>query len=228
MIESSVQRLSSVHLEDMAFIALSAIPDDDGAMLHHQISDLSRTRLRSRLKQLSRYDWPSSMAEDGALRRGYTLRQCCRLATALLMLDAYLPPSLAVALARDNERSFLSAIATRLRDTARSFAEGDDPIAVVLPGEIRDATDPADWSCQETGRVRLIRYDDLTAAWSEAVAGPGTRLLVNPATSMAAVWRWIVDRRLMDDSARQAFLDEIDRYKDAPGFEPLPGRSTRR
>ena len=228
MSDSPAQRLSSIYLEDMAYIVLSAIPDDDGGRLDHVLHDDSRTRLRSRLKQLSRYDWPASVAEDSALRRGYTLRQCCRLTVALLLLDACLPPSLAVALARDNEGSFLNAISHRLTDTDRRHAADDDLVAAILPAEIRNATDASDWPDQQTARVRLVRRGDLFYSWSGDLAGPGARLLVDPATSVAALWRWITARRLLDDGARQALLREIECHKDAAGFMPIAGRLLRR
>ncbi len=228
MTDSPVQRLSSIHLEDMAYIVLSAIPDDDGARIDHVLHDGSRTRLRSRLKQLSRYDWPASVAEDSALRRGYTLRQCCRLTVALLLLDACLPPSLAVALARDNEGSFLTAIASRLLDTGRRHAVENDLVVVILAAEIRNTTDVSDWPDQQTARVRLVRRSELALSWSGDLAGPGARMLIDPATSVAALWRWITARRLLEDSARQALLRDIDRQKDAAGFIPIAGRTLRR
>ena len=100
-------RLGSAHLDDLAIVVLTNSPGSDPVTLRPALGTDERARLRARLKLIGRHDWPSSMQEDPLIRRGYTLRQCCRLMVALLLLDAYVPPSIAVPLARNNELMFL-------------------------------------------------------------------------------------------------------------------------
>lgn len=221
-------RLASAYLEDLAFIALSARPDPEIFDLYPDIEDTMRTRLRSRIKQLSRYDWPSSLREDPSLKRGCTLRQCYRLVVALLLVDAQLPPALAVMLAQNNEFTFLRAIAARLRDTSALIPDGNDLIAVIVLGEIREALAFPDWLNVEGGRVRLVKRDSLSAAWAGDLAGPGARLIVDVATAGSAVWRWLNGRRLMSDIARVDLLGELDRRRPEDGYALVAERRVRR
>ena len=227
MIDLPAERLPSSQLEDLAFIILSARADQAEFDLYPDLDSTTRSRLRSRLKQLSRYDFPSSLGNDPALRRGYTLRQCCRLAVALLLLDDYLPPSLIVALVRNNEIGFLRAMMARLTSASPQKATSSDLLAIVLPAEIQDALAIPCWQSAEPERVRFIRRSDLTHLWSGDLAGSGSRLVVDVATATGALWRWISGRRLMTDVARTALIEELDRTS-TTGFSPEVERRLRR
>lgn len=228
MTDSSPRRLSSSHLEDLAFIALSASSGRERIDVYPDLSEEMRTRLRSRAKQLSRYDWPSSMKEDPALRRGLTLQQCFRLAVTLLLLDAHLPPSLAVLLARNNERSFLIAMAARLSEPTRQTSGPDDLIAVILPAEIQEALSVTTLEELAIERVRLIRRRDLSAVWTADLVGPGARLCIDVGTAAAALWHWLSSRRLMDDRARIALLAHVDTFRGENGFLRVAEKQFRR
>lgn len=221
------ERLPSSHLEDLAYIVLSARAGEPSPELYPDLDADTRARLRSRLKQLARYDLPASMTEDPALRRGYTLRQCCRLTVALLLLDAHLPPSLVVMLVRNNEVSFLRAIAARLSGPASHPSADEDWLAVILPAEIQDALALAARSGLEPDRVRLVRRSELSLIWSGDLAGPSTRLVVDVAAAAGAMWRWISGRRLMTDVARTALLQEMESER-GTGFASAAERRLRR
>lgn len=228
MTEPDNPRLSSAYLEDLAYIVLSAQSGRQDFDLHPALDDNVRARLRSRVKQLSRYDWPSTLNEDPALRRGYSLRQCFRLLVALVLLDAHLPPSVVVALARNNELSFLTAIGNRLSGPAAGTPAADDLVAVIIPAEIQDALSFADRTAVQGDRVRLVRRDDLANIWSGDLAGAGARLVVDIGLPAVAVWRWIRERRLLNDEALSTVLTEIERSADEPGFAPLATARLRR
>ncbi len=204
------ERLSSSYLEDLAFTILSARVHTSDVILHPELTDEDRARLRSRLKQLARHDFPASLTEDKALRRGYTLRQCCRLTIALLLIDAHLPASLAVVLARNNEPIFLRAIAKRLAAGPQSASGPEDLIAVIISGELQDALASAAWLATDSGRVRLVRRDGIGGLWSDDLSGSGARLVVDVATAAGALWNWISARRLMTDLALKGLLVEIE------------------
>lgn len=227
MTESNPERLASAYLEDFAHILLSARADGDELDLYPILSDDSRARLRSRLKQISRYDWPATLDTDPALRRGYTLRQCCRLAVTLVLLDAHLPPSLAVVIAQNNETAFLSLIAERLGDPGRS-AGPNDRIAVIMPAEIRQSLAFPGTTALEVERVRLIPRSDLQHLWSSDLAAPGPRLVIDIGGALLTMWRWIAGRRLMSDTARLGLLDEASVLRDAPGYVCTTERKLRR
>ncbi len=221
------ERLSSRHLEDLAFIILLARPGASDLDLYPELGNEARLRLRSRLKQLARYDFPSSLTEDPALRRGYTLRQCCRLTVALLLLDAHLPASVAVTLARNNEVSFLRAMAGRLAANTQSTAMPDDLVGVIVSGELQDALATPAWLGLETARTRLRRRDEIGLLWTDDLAGPGARLVVDVATAAGTLWNWIHGRRLMTDLARTALLAEIEQ-EEGSGFEVVEEGKLRR
>ncbi len=228
MTEHDLPRLSSAYLEDLAFIVLSADPDGKRLDPYPDLSDEVRSRLRSRLKQLARYDWPASMREDPALRRGYTLRQCCRLLVVLLLIDTHLPPSLAIALVRNNELNFLRGIAARLIEPDRHEAGHGDLMAVVLPGEIRDALPVADPDQDIRRKVFFVERGRMTDVWGNSMQAAGARLAIDVPTAAAAMWRWLGNRRLMDDSARLSFIADVERKADEPGFKRVTEGATRK
>lgn len=218
MTDPAPQRLSSAYLEDLAHIVLSADPDGTRFDPYPDLADDVRVRLRSRLKQLARYDWPASLREDPALRRGYTLHQCCRLIAALLLIDTYLPPSVAIALIQNNELSVLRAITARLAEPDRYECGRQDLMAIVLPGEIRDAL-PADDPDQDARqRVLLVERQRVAGLWDGSVQAAGARLIIDVSSAAAAMWRWLHHRRLMDDSARFSLITEVELRSEEPGF----------
>ena len=228
MIDSNIQRVPSPQLEDLAFIVLSARRDGGGFTPYPDIGDETRTRLRSRIKQLSRYDWPSTLRDDPSFRRGLTLRQCLRLAVTLLLLDAHLPPSLAVMLVQNNERGFLRAAAAALSAMPDRRVTDDDAVAVIFATEIQDTLEFPDRAELQEERVRFVRRADLSQLWSGDFAGSGARLIIDVTTAAAALWRWISERRLMSDIARLELLEEISGVSAHGDFERVADRKLRR
>ena len=228
MTNPDLERLPSAHLEDMAYIVLSARTDRPTFELYPDLSPEIRTRLRSRLKQLGRYDWPSSLRLDPAIRRGLTLRQCCRLSAALLLLDAHLPPSLAVVMAQNNEVGFLRAMSAGFDCAFASGATPDGILAIVLPAEIQESIGFPHRSDSEEERVRFLRRKDLGALWSDDCAGSGARLAIDVTTVASALWRWISERRLMTDGARKQLHGEIEGMKQEDPFKRVADRIIRR
>ncbi|EZP73056.1 hypothetical protein BV96_01246 [Sphingomonas paucimobilis] len=228
MTEPNPQRLPSTHLEDLAFIALSARADTAEFDPYPDLSTDPRARLRSRLKQMSRFDWPSSVKEDPALRRGYTLRQCFRLAVALQLLDAYLPASDAVRLAQHNEGAIMTAIEQRLRDPSRLEPSPDDLIAVLMSGEIQDALGLPDDGERQSARMRLVRRANMSNLWSGDLAGSGARLTLDAGSMACALWRWLSGRRLLTDMARIELLTEIAQANEDADFLPIQDKKRRR
>lgn len=216
-------RLSATHMEDLAYFTLAARPDGDDFDAYVAINDKVRQRLRVRAKQMSRYDWPSHMGEDPGIRRGYTLRQCLRLMVVLQMLDAHLPPSFAVRVARNNELGIMDIIAGRLREPKRIKTRDDDPIVIVSPAEIRDLD--AGWPATNSLRLQYVELGNLSTLWSGPLGGPGSRLSLDVGAAAATVWRWLSGRRLFDDSARTLFLADIDSSSDRPRYQDVPTRN---
>lgn len=228
MNDSDIQRLPSAQLEDLAFIVLSARANDEEFSLYPDIDDEMRARLRSRIKQLSRYDWPSSLRDDPAFRRGLTLRQCLRLSVTLLLLDAHLPPSLAVMLTQNNELGFLRVAGAALGVSPDLCSTDEGAVAVILATEIQDTLGFEDRADVQEARVRFLRRADLAQLWSGDLAGSGARLIIDIATAAAALWRWIGERRLMSDVARVGLLAEIEVTTDQPDFKRVADRKLRR
>lgn len=218
MTDPAPPRLSSAYLEDLAHIALSARPDGSHFDAYPPLDDDVRWRLRSRLKQIARYDWPATLREDPALRRGYTLRQCCRLMVTLLLIDTHLPPSIAIALARNNELTILRSIAARLADPDRHEAGPGDLMCVVLPGEIRDALLSGDQDQDCRRQMFLIERGQTANLWADPWGAAGARLVIDVPMSAAAMWRWLAGRRLLDDTARLSLLADVERNAAEPGF----------
>ena len=220
MPDSLPQRLGSFHLEDLAIVALTASADQNAQSLHPDLDDQRRARLRSRLKQIGRHDWPSSLREDPLLRRGYTLRQCCRLVAALMLIDAHLGPSDAIALAQANELNILRAIAPRLEAGEPLAANPDDLLVVVPLGELVSLVVDQQWRGAQAQALRLVRRGDLSLLWSNEtdLAFPGQRLVLDIGWAAAAVWRWLLERNLMTDDARVSLLAEIEGDRGKRGF----------
>jgi hypothetical protein len=212
-------RLAARYMEDLAYFTLTARADSTELNLYPEIADDARHRLRVRTKQMSRYDWPSHVGEDPALRRGYTLRQCFRLMIVLQMVDAHLPPSLAVRVARNNELGLMDVIAARLNEPERLTVTASDAIAIMLPGELRDLLPSANWP--NSLRLQFVARGDLADLWTGA---PGTRLAMDIGAAAAGVWRWLSGRRLFDESARIHFLGEIAELAAQPRYANVPSR----
>ncbi|MDY7524634.1 hypothetical protein [Sphingomonas sp. 10B4] len=228
MTDSDIQRVPSAQLEDLAFIVLSARTDGEGFSPYPDIGDDMRTRLRSRIKQLSRYDWPSSLRDDPAFRRGLTLRQCLRLTVALLLLDAHLPPSLAVMLAQNNELGVLRAVSAALSPKPEARMTADDAVAVIFATEIQDTLEFLNRFEVQEERIRFVRRADVAQIWSGDCAGSGARIIVDAVTATAALWRWLSERRLMSDAARVELMVEIEVASARPEFERVTDRKLRR
>lgn len=228
MTDIEIQRLAALHLEDLAYVALSARADGVGFELYPTLKDDTRIRLRSRIRQIGRYDWPTSMREDPSVRRGYTLRQCYRLITALILLDAYLPPSLVMMIARNNEFGFLDVISRRLAEPLDFGAHANDSIGVIVPGEIRDVAGFPISTDTEPDRVHFLPRASLDALWAGKHDSGGARLTVDIATAAISVWRWLIGRRLFDDAARIALLEEARLYERSPSYLPVAGKQLRR
>lgn len=169
------------------------------------------------------------MREDAQLRQGNTLRQCCRLAIVLLLLDGHLPPSLAIPIARSNELLFLRAIATRLSNSDADAA-GTDPIVVIILGELWARLDEAHWTVAEPNRVRLVSRSAINNLWSSSddLHAPGQRLVVDVGSAALAMWRWMRIRNLLPPQALIDLLAEIEGRGAEAGYQPQDSRSRRR
>ncbi len=230
MSDSPVERLGSLYLEDMAIIALTKRECAQPPDVHPDLEDSRRARLRSRIKQVSRHDWPANRTEDPLIRRGYTLRQCYRLIVALLLIDAHLAPSYAVALAKANELALLRLIVARLEahGAANESAAKNDRIAVVLLGELTEMVAEVPWHAAERQRIRLIERSQLVGLWSiKDLAHSGQRLPLDVGTAALAVWHWMTERRLMTGAALTQLAEQLDR-ENGPEFCPLPNVVPRR
>lgn len=223
MSDSIVERLGSVHLEDMAIIALTG-PAFETLQHHPELDDDRRARLRSRIKQVSRHDWPANSSEDPLIRRGYTLRQCCRLVVALMLIDAQLAPSHAIAIAKANELALLRLMVAHM---AQEPAD-EDRVAVVLLGELAELVAEVSWRDAEPNRIRLVERSHLAGLWStKDLAHSGQRLPLDVGTAAAAVWRWMVERRLMTGAALDQLAGQLDREA-GPEYLPVSGAVRRR
>lgn len=227
MAERSEPRLGAVHLDDLAIVVITTPPGAE-ATLRPQLDEDSRTRLRARLKLIGRHDWPSSLREDPALRRGYTLRQCFRLMTALLLLDAHIPPSIAIQIARANELQFLRTITTHL--TQPPQRSDDDPITVVLLGQFWEWLDQSACDDAEPYRVRMMTKAQLPQLWSDesGLAIAGQRLPIEIGAVALSMWRWIQERDLLPADALAGLIEQIEQSRSAPGYRPTSGVSKRR
>jgi hypothetical protein len=231
MTDSPNTRLASAQLEDLVIVALTARAVEDSVTLYPTLDDGRRATLRSRIKLIGRHDWPANLREDSLLRRGYTLRQCFRLVTAVTLIDAMLPPSLAVSIAMNNELTFLRAIAAGLRTYGSKDNDTDaDLICVIVLGDMWQQVDQVGWLRAETGRVRLVERAQLGQCWSESadLASSGHRLLVDIATSARAVWQWLSSRRLMTKDDRLRLISAVDEDLAAPGYRHISDRTWRR
>lgn len=197
-------------------MVLTASSTDAPLNLYPDLDAEVRTRIRARLKQISTYEWPSSRKEDPALRRGYTLHQCCRLAIALQLIDACLPASQAVAFAKRNEADFLTAISKGLDNPDGTTLSPEDPIAVLMPAELQNILPLPGRTDRSLTQMRLIHRKDVSLLWAGELAGPGTRLIVDVVTVASTLWCWLSGRRLMTDAARTDLLTEIAQMQESP------------
>ena len=140
----------------------------------------------------------------------------------MMLIDAHLAPSEAIAFAKANELNLLRVMVPRLaRPIDCLLEDGADDLLVVVPlGEIVSLVVPRAWRKAQPQRVRLLRRLDLTGLWSsdEQLHFPGQRLVVDIGTAAAAAWFWLTERKLMGDDARSALLTEIERERAKNGF----------
>jgi hypothetical protein len=203
MAESPTPRLGSVHLEDLASFVLISGCAGQRAEAARPLSETARARLRARLKQIGRANWPATIKDDPLLRRGYTLQQCCRLITALLLIDAHLNPSVAIPIARAGEQLFLRAMISRMApDNGTQRDSADDLIAVILLAELVELVDP-DQAVSPSSALRLLARKDLPMLWDRphGLKRPGQRLVVDIGAAAASMWLWISERRLLPQDA---------------------------
>ncbi|TPG22272.1 hypothetical protein EAH87_00130 [Sphingomonas koreensis] len=233
MADSIEPRLGSLHLEDLAIVALTA---RSGASIvrYPQLDEERRARLRARIKQLSRHNWPTSTGEDPMLRRGYTLRQCCRLLVALQMLDAHIVPSLAVPIASANEWALLRYMVPQMVRAGKA-AEGSrlppsSAIAVLLLGELVATVAPDVWQFAQPQQLRFVPEVQVAELWSPSagLAHAGQRLALDVGTAAAAAWRWLLDRDLMPPTTLEQLAADVDQASELPGYEAKPAISLRR
>ncbi|MEO9131305.1 MAG: hypothetical protein ABI240_08865 [Sphingomonas sp.] len=227
MAATLLPRLGSAHLDDLAIVVLTTPAGSLPATAYPELDQEERTRLRSRLKLIGRHDWPSSMRDDPLIRRGYTLRQCCRLVIALTLLDAQVPPSAAIPIARNHEATFLRIIASRLSqpDPGR---HPDDLIAVILLSELWERLDPQGWTEARPSQVRTVRRSALGDLWLDDLDIAGQRLIIDIGGAALTMWRWMRLRDLMTKTALPALLAEVERLNDNPEGMATPNRSRRR
>ncbi|RSY81994.1 hypothetical protein DAH66_14080 [Sphingomonas koreensis] len=228
MADRSHHRLSAAHLDDLAIVILTTPPGSDPTATHPELDEDTRARLRTRLKLISRHDWPANMREDPLIRRGYTLRQCFRLMTALLLLDAHVPPSIAIPIARSNELLFLRAIVSRL--TSEKPSGASDALVVVLLGHLWEWVDVTAATAADPLRVRPIARGDLSTLWaSDHDFGPaGQRLVLDIGGAGRTMWRWLQARGVMPEDALTDLLAEIERVSAEPDYQPVRQRTKRR
>ena len=221
-------RLASRHLEDMAIVAMTTTPGAEIPTLYPDRDAATRGRLRARLKQLGRHDWPASLKDDPRLRRGYTLRQCFRLVSALALVDAQLGPSNAVAIAASNELAIMRTIVAAIEtESARS---ANDRLAVCATGDLWALIDEQEFAGVEPDRLRWLERRALAELWSgqNDLACPGQRIVVDMGWIALAAWRWISARRLMPGDEFNAFRRELEVHTSEPGYRPAQGRTIRR
>ena len=219
MTESEPTRLGSSHLEDMAAIALLARPNSSVSNFYPVLDEVQRTALRSRLKKISRYNWPATMKEDGQLRHGYTLRQCLRLVVALQLIDGHLPATLAVPIAAHNELATMRVIMNQLQ-RADPTTSDEDQLAVVALGELWEPVDPRGARAVTLPRIRIIERGALSTLWANQsdLDFPGPRLVIDIGSAAAAVWMWMSARRLMPKAELDRLIDEVGRSADIAGY----------
>lgn len=216
-------RLSSSHLDDMAIVALATPPGQSAACLYPDLDEATRAKLRARLKQLSRQEWPTSMRKDPKLRRGYTLRQCFRLASALALLDAQLGPSKAVAIASANELAIIREMVAGIGSGSELSAGGK--VAVCIADDLWGLVDEqAVKDCQPL-HLRWLPRDNLYDLWSATDLNcPGQRILLDFASVAQRVWAWISARRLLPGDELERLRAEIQAREDEPGYQAAQGR----
>ncbi|MEH6756948.1 MAG: hypothetical protein V7676_05510 [Parasphingorhabdus sp.] len=221
-------RLASAYLEDLATIAITTPPEAETLSLYPDLDVAIRTKLRARLKQLGRHDWPTSMKEDPELRQGYTLRQCFRLISALALVNAQLRPGIAVAIAASNELEIMRVILDAI-ETGKVPAK-NDRIAVCATGDLCELIDEHGFMRTEPNRLRWLQRHTLAELWSaqDDLAHPGPRVVIDIGQMGRAAWRWISERRLIPGDELQALAREIEVQQAEPGYRPGINRTNRR
>lgn len=233
MTDSPESRLGSMHLEDLAIVALTA-RSGQSIDPYPQLSDERRARLRARIKQLSRHDWPTSTGDDPLLRRGYTLRQCCRLIVALQMLDAHIVPSIAVPIASANEQALLRSMVPMMEKAGdigdASRLPPSPAIAVLMLGELVDAVAPDAWTAAQPQRLRILPGGKVAELWSSpaGLAHAGQRLAFDVGAAAAAAWCWLLDHDLMLPTALEQLTADVKAGSELPGYETRETVSHRR
>jgi hypothetical protein len=202
-------RLASAHLEDLAIVTVAAAPGSVAASLYPSVDDTARSKLRARLKQFSRHQWPASLTEDPKLRRGYTVRQCFRLVSAIVLIDAQLGPTKAVAIAAANERVIMREMVRAIDEGPSSLAS--DTVAVCVAGDISQIVDEAGVTKAKPLCLRWLRRDSLADLWSANadLDCTGPRVVLDFSTPARAVWRWIAERRLVPGDELELFRQEV-------------------
>jgi hypothetical protein len=222
MTESEPARLGSSHLEDMAAIALLARPNSGVSNFYPVLDEVQRIALRTRLKKISRYNWPATMKDDGQLRRGYTLRQCLRLVVALQLIDGHLAASIAVPIAAHNELATMRIIVNRLQ-RADPATSDEDQLAVVALGELWEPVDPPAACAATLPRMRIIERGALSALWANQtdLDFPGQRLVIDIGSAAVAVWTWMTARRLIPRAELNRLVEDVRRSADIAGYSEV-------
>ncbi len=221
-------RLSSAYLEDLAIIAITTPLEAETLSLYPDLHVAKRSKLRARLKQLGRHDWPTSMKEDPELRRGYTLRQCFRLVSALALIDAQLRPGIAVAIAASNELEIMRVIFETIE--AGKVPGKNDRLAVCATGDLYELIDECGFMRAEPNRLRWLQRNTLAELWSAEhdLAHPGPRVVIDIGQTARAAWHWMSERRLIPGDELGALAREIEAQEAEPGYRPGINRTNRR
>lgn len=166
-----------------------------GAALRGPASD-TPTGLAWRIKQIQRQDWPTTLAEDGLIKRGYTPRQTLRLLAALSLLDAGLGPTQAAGTASDNENAILAVMAGAMtgHGTARRL------LALVRPRIIDGGTAGA--GEEDALLVEPVDPEQFGELISRGEPGPAW-LIIDVAAQCAAM----LERLAPDAAALGTFSD---------------------
>lgn len=161
----------------------------------------SPTGLAWRIKQIQRQDWPTTLAADARIKRGYTPGQTLRLLAALSLLDAGLGPTQAVGTASDNENAILAVMAGALTSVATKRLLG-----LVRPRAVDGPTGATAEAEAEAGSllVEPIDVDLLSEHISRGDPGPAWLIV-----DVAAQCRGMLDRLDPGREVLELFHDVI-------------------